>query len=171
MQNTKYKIEKQGPNVSTITAGTIWGCCFQYRMGLCAYRLVRSILVLFLNLLSAMDRISKRREPMLVHLHWKRDGANFQLQGVPKSATWKDDLFFLNMKIKKFEMTLKIIMWSNLLCVTGFFFLWISEIPLTNYSKFTKASQKHLWQLSVIRTCTLDCGSVTSMFWVIEHNQ
>ena len=31
-------------------------------------------------------------------------------------------------------------------------FLFISEHPLKNYSKFTKACQKHLWPLSVIRT-------------------
>ena len=30
----------------------------------------------------------------------------------------------------------------------------ISELPLTIYSKCTKAFQKHLWPLSVIRMCT-----------------
>ena len=32
----------------------------------------------------------------------------------------KTILFFLNMKITQFEITMNIIMWSNLLCVSGF---------------------------------------------------
>ena len=63
---------------------------------------------------------------------------------------------FENMKITKFEINMTII--SNLIEAIFYasqdFFLWISQLPLKKYSKFTKACQKHLWQLSVIRTCT-----------------
>ena len=48
---------------------------------------------------------------------------------------------------------MNIIKWSNLLCVSGFFPVNFGA-SIKNYSKFTKASQKHLWPLSVIRTCT-----------------
>ena len=42
------------------------------------------------------------------------------IQGVPKKVQHEKTIF-LNMKITKFEITMNIIMWSNLLSVLGFF--------------------------------------------------
>ena len=63
-----------------------------------------------------------------------------------KSAPWNNDIlkYDNNKTWNKYEHH----------HVEPSFFLWISELPLTNYSKFTKACQKHLWPLSIIRTCT-----------------
>ena len=81
---------------------------------------------------------------------WMGEIMYWKIHGVPtKCAPWNNDFFkYENNKI-----------WNKSSCgaifyVSRDFFLWILELPLKNYSKFTKACQKHLWPLSVIRTCT-----------------